>query len=142
VLVNAAFSQWVAPREQVWRRDAHCDYVSTARPAWRSALRWALSALPEGGALPAKDFAQRHRAILVILRCHVLGIFAFGLYQGFGFEHAFMDTLPVVFAAVLASGATGRRMQSAAASLGLLLASAVIVHLRVVRSRPTSISSS
>ena len=40
-----------------------------------------------------------------------------------------VDLLPIAFAAVLASKATGRRMQAGAASLGLMLASAALVHL-------------
>src|SRR6266851_1833594 len=105
------------------------DSMALRWPAWKSVLGWAMSALPEGGALPAKDFAQRHRAILLTVWCHVFGLFAFGLLRGYAPEHTFVDTLPVALAAVVASRATGRRMQSGAASLGLLVASAALVHL-------------
>ena len=97
--------------------------------AWTTVLRRARSALPRGDALSAKDFAQRHRAILVILWCHVVGLFAYGLLRGYALDHMVVDILPVAFAAVLASRATGRRMRAGAASLGLMLASAAVVHL-------------
>ena len=88
-----------------------------------------MSVLPEGGALPDRDWSQRHRAILIILWCHVFGLFAFGLLRGHDAWHTALDTLPLAFAAVVASRASGRRLQAGSASLGLLLASAAAVHL-------------
>jgi hypothetical protein len=49
--------------------------------------------------------------------------------RGNGIEHTLLDTVPVALAAVLATRATGRRVPSGAASLGLLLASGALVHL-------------
>jgi diguanylate cyclase (GGDEF)-like protein/PAS domain S-box-containing protein len=105
------------------------DSVALRAPAWKSVMRWTMSALPDGDALPAKDFAQRHRAILLTLWCHVFGLVGFGLLRGYAPEHTLVDTLPVAVAAILASRATGRRTQSGSASLGLMIASAAVVHL-------------
>ncbi len=88
------------------------DSVGLGLPVWKSVPRWAVSALPKGDALPAKDWAQRHRAILLILWCHVFALLAYGALRGYTPEHTLIDTLPVVFAAVLASKAASRRLQS------------------------------
>src|SRR6266550_9026577 len=68
-------AEWAVLQRQLARAD-------TRGVTWKSALTWVLSALPEGGALPAKDWAQRHRAILWILWAHVAGLLAFGLFRG------------------------------------------------------------
>src|SRR5437764_3240361 len=97
-----------------------------ARRWWRHAVEY----LPRGQALPDDAWRARHRALCWLLRAHVVGIFLFSLVQGFGVIHSVADTSPVAFLAVLAgSGRTHRRVSSAMAALGLVVSSAVIVHL-------------
>jgi diguanylate cyclase len=93
---------------------------------WRHAAEY----LPKGQSLPDDAWRTRHRALCWLLRAHVVGIFLFSLVRGFGLIHSVADTSPVAFLAVLA-GTNGarRRFSSAMAALGLVVSSAVIVHL-------------
>ena len=86
--------------------------------------------LPEGRPLPEREWRLRHRMILRVLILHVAGAFVYGLVQGFGFAHSALDAAPIAIAAV-AAGADqlGRRLRSVVATLGLMTASAVLVHL-------------
>lgn len=86
--------------------------------------------LPEGGTLSKREWKQRHTAILWVLYLHVVGLFVFSLVSGNGLAHSLGETvvlLPWMFAA--SSRRVARRARSCAATLGLLTASAVLVHL-------------
>jgi PAS domain S-box-containing protein len=86
--------------------------------------------LPRGGALPDDAWLPRHRVILGLLALHVPGIFLFALYQGYGSVHALLEVLPVAGLAVCAYRSTKRRQTSTVcASIGLITASATLVHL-------------
>jgi PAS domain S-box-containing protein len=88
------------------------------------------AALPEGRPLPEAIWQARHRGILILLWLHVIGITAFGLLAGFGFIHSATEGSVVAVAALFASRAhSSRRVRAGAASLGLLTASAILVHL-------------
>ena len=79
--------------------------------------------------LPAADWAPRHRAISVLLIAHLPGLVALGLLEGFGLLHTVLDLLPLaVFAALAAWGARTQLQRSIFASLGLVTASAMLVH--------------
>jgi diguanylate cyclase len=86
--------------------------------------------LPTGQLLTREVWARRHRGIVWLLWLHVAGIAVFALARGTGLAHALQEaSLVAVFALAAAHPGVGRRARSAAAVLGLITASAVIVHL-------------
>lgn len=89
-------------------------------PAW----------LPRGGSLPDPAWRTRHRAVMVLLWAHVIGIPIFAIYQGNSLGHAWVETAPVLMAALVAGyGRLGRTLSASVAAAGLVIASGVIVHL-------------
>jgi diguanylate cyclase (GGDEF)-like protein len=86
--------------------------------------------VPTGQLLTPEVWAKRHRGIVWLLWLHVGGVVVFALIRGTGLSHALTEVTPIVVAALAASHpALGRRARSTAAVLGLVTASAVIVHL-------------
>jgi diguanylate cyclase (GGDEF)-like protein/PAS domain S-box-containing protein len=86
--------------------------------------------LPEGRALPVDAWRPRHRVILWLVWLHALGILGFGLIVGAGPVHSVIEGSVVAMWALAANYAGfGQRTRSAAASFGLLTASALLVHL-------------
>ena len=86
--------------------------------------------LPEGRPLPLDVWRSRHRGILVVLWLHTVGLLGFGLLSGAGRWHVLADVSAVAIAALAASWGRGRRrLRAVLASLGLITASAVLVHL-------------
>lgn len=91
-----------------------------------SASRW----LPRGNTLPIPVWQARHRGILILLVAHVPTVFLFALVRGESVLHGAVES------ALVGSWAVGalicrrsRATATVAASLGLLTASAVLVHL-------------
>jgi diguanylate cyclase (GGDEF)-like protein/PAS domain S-box-containing protein len=96
----------------------------------KSISAWLRGALPRGGALPKRNWEQRHRLIVVLLWLHVVGTAAFGIHLGFGASHALLESGGVAVWALAATfSRLGSRLRACAASLGLLTASALFVHL-------------
>lgn len=88
--------------------------------------RW----LPRGGSLPDQAWRTRHRAVLVLLWCHVVLIPLYAVWQGNGLGHAWVETAPVIMAALVATFLRLPRMvQATVAAGGLMICSGVIVHL-------------
>ena len=86
--------------------------------------------VPTGQLLTPEVWARRHRGIVWLLWLHVGGVVVFALLRGKSLGHALTEVTPMVVAALAASlPALGRRARSTAAVLGLVTASAVIVHL-------------
>jgi len=80
--------------------------------------------------LPEAAWRSRHRGVLGLLWLHVPALFLFALARGNGAVHALLAAGLVAVPAVIAQGSATRRRQSAIfASLGLMTASAVLVHL-------------
>ena len=100
------------------------------RVALDSLTNRAVTWLPGGRWLPDEIFRRRHRGILVLLWLHAIAIFAASLLMGFGFAHSLFEG-GVVGAAALTAGlvAGHRRIAAVTACLGLVTASAVLVHL-------------
>ena len=89
---------------------------------------WGL--LPSGQLLTPEVWARRHRGIVWLLWLHVAGIAVFALARGNGLSHSLEEaSLVAVFALPAAIPGLARRARSAAAVLGLITSSAVIVHL-------------
>ncbi|HUR78059.1 MAG TPA: hypothetical protein VMZ22_08920 [Acidimicrobiales bacterium] len=88
--------------------------------------RW----LPEGRGLPYDTWTLRHRAIVMILWLHVPGIFLFALGRGYPLTHGLVEGLIVVpYPLVAGWRVPSQLLRTIAATLGLLTASAVLVHL-------------
>jgi diguanylate cyclase (GGDEF)-like protein len=86
--------------------------------------------VPTGQLLTPAVWAQRHRGIVWLLWLHVAGVAVFALVRGKTVGHAVAEVTPMALCALAAAlPALGRRGRSAAAVLGLITASAVIVHL-------------
>ena len=92
-------------------------------------LRMAGDVLPKGQTLREDVWRVRHRTLTNVLRLHVLGIFIFSLARGFSVPHSLADAAVVAAFAVLASFEGNRRLCSAAAAVGLVTSSAVLVHV-------------
>jgi diguanylate cyclase (GGDEF)-like protein/PAS domain S-box-containing protein len=88
--------------------------------------RW----LPKGGALPDAVWAQRHRAILVLLWLHVPGLFLFSLARRQSVLHSLLESAGVaVFASIAVVVRRQRRLATVLTALGLLTSSAALVHM-------------
>ena len=100
---------------------------ATRATRWRHSL-WHL--IPEGRPLPTAVWQQRHHGILVVLWLHVVGLLGFGLLSGSGLWHSLVEAGLVAGPTLLGSWGRGsRRVRAVLASLGLITASAVLVHL-------------
>jgi diguanylate cyclase len=97
---------------------------------WLGAARQALALLPQGRLLPERSWRRRHRWIVILVWLHALALAAFGVVAGFGLVHS-VGEAGFVAAAAAAAGIErlGRRFRSLAASVGLITASALLVHL-------------
>ena len=87
-------------------------------------------ALPQGRTLPEEDWLRRHRALVVLLWLHAVGLPLFGVLRGYGALHSLEEGLVLAALAGLAMVAGRRkRVASALVSLGLISSSAILVHL-------------
>ncbi len=86
--------------------------------------------LPSGRALPEAAWARRHAGVTALLWVHVPAVVLFGVFMGYGLGHSLVEATPVAIAAALASWTLpSRSIRAVAASLGLMVASGVLVHL-------------
>jgi two-component system, cell cycle sensor histidine kinase and response regulator CckA len=88
---------------------------------------------PSGRLLADDVWRSRHRGLLTVLWLHAPALFVFAVARGYSVWHSILD---VAIVAACATAATllprlggGRRACSAAVALGLLTASALVVHL-------------
>jgi hypothetical protein len=88
--------------------------------------RW----LPSGHGLPESTWQRRHHGIVVLLWVHAPALAAFGVIRGKGVVHSMVEGSAVaLFAALATNPSLSIRLRSAAATIGLVSASAVLVHL-------------
>jgi diguanylate cyclase (GGDEF)-like protein len=86
--------------------------------------------LPKGQLLPEHIWRRRHRTIVWLLWLQVVGLTAFGLFQGQTLPHMlFEGGVLAVMALVASMERAGTKLRVGAASLGLITASAMLVHL-------------
>jgi methyl-accepting chemotaxis protein len=91
----------------------------------RSVLRW----LPTGVTLTSEEFRVRHRLVLAVLWLNVPVLLSVGAVNHLELTHTLVDVLPVVALALVATAVKPRLAKSVSASVGLLAASAVLIHL-------------
>jgi diguanylate cyclase (GGDEF)-like protein len=86
--------------------------------------------LPRGHTLPPELWRQRHAWMVRLLWAHAVVLFGWGLVIHNPLWHAALDAAPMVFCGAVASYPRLTQVsRSSAASIGLLSASAVVVHL-------------
>lgn len=86
--------------------------------------------LPRGHLLSDEAWARRHRAVVTLLWAHAVAVFVFALLTGYDAIHSALEASVIAGAAMAAQlGGFSRTMRSAAASFGLVSASALFVHL-------------
>ena len=95
----------------------------------RGYARRAAAQLPQGRLLPAEVWRRRHRSITVLLWLHIPALLAFAIVRGYGVVHSTSEMLAVISLAIVASiPRLGRGPRSAAAALGLVACSALLIH--------------
>jgi PAS domain S-box-containing protein len=96
---------------------------------WQAALRLRYI-FPQGYPLPNDVWRRRHRGVVVLLWLHVIGLACFGVLGRHGVVHSISEAALVAIAALVAvMPARSRRFRAGAASVGLVTASAILVHL-------------
>ena len=101
----------------------------TSVRAWGVARRLA-GALPSGGALPDDVWRRRHRGILTLLWLHVPGVAIFAMTRHESITHSLEEAAAVaVFAFAASQLEKNRTAATICCALGLLTASAALVHL-------------
>lgn len=86
--------------------------------------------LPTGRPLPPSIWERRHLGVTRLLWLHVPAMIAFGLWVGAGLAHSIFESILIIAPAIVASWSmVGRQVRSVAASIGLMISSAVLVHL-------------
>lgn len=94
-----------------------------------AARRGVWAALPAGSPIDDDAWVKRHRAVLLLIWCHVAGLGAYGVARNYGFLHLGSELVAIAAVAVAAAMTSGRNVQASLATLGLVLCSALLVHL-------------
>jgi diguanylate cyclase (GGDEF)-like protein len=106
-----------------WRAEAR---ASRAARLIQAVWHW----MPQGQLLPEHIWRRRHQTIVYLMWFHVAFLTAFGLVQGQSVPHmAFESALLVAPALLAGSEWASMKLRVAAASFGLITASAMLVHL-------------
>ncbi len=94
------------------------------------AEQWLRRTLPQGQRLPDEAWQARHRAIVALLCAHAIVVPFIAVARGLSAPHAALESLVLPLMTVAALWPRlDRRARTAAASLGLLSASGILVHL-------------
>jgi PAS domain S-box-containing protein len=104
--------------------------IAWRRPAAGLSVARLLEWIPVGGTLPTAAWRDRHRVIVGLLWAHALGIALFALAMGYPALHSLAEGGAVAAAAALAgSSKLGRSVRAGIATWGLVLSSALLVHV-------------
>jgi diguanylate cyclase (GGDEF)-like protein len=87
------------------------------------------AALPQGRTLPDEVFHRRHGWMLRLVWAHVVALPLLALILGASIPHALFEGMPVASFAILASRVKDRRLSATLVALGMLSASATLVHV-------------
>lgn len=86
--------------------------------------------LPTGHSLAPELWAGRHRWITIVLWCHVVGVAVFAMLRGEALLHGLIESAAIGALAIGASHTgLGRAARAGFATAGLVVSSAVLVHL-------------
>lgn len=111
-------------------RPRRVDRLRSREGSQRERTRWVVSSwIPQGRGLPDEDWNTRHRVLLWVLALHPPVLVAYAYATGSGVVHGLVMIVPVVLLLGGALAAGRRRARACALSLGLLVSSAVLVHL-------------
>ena len=106
-----------------WRADAR---ASRAGRVIHSVWQW----MPQGQLLPEHIWRRRHQTIVYLMWFHVVFLTIFGLVQGQSVPHMMFESSLLILPALLAGSEwASMKLRVAAASFGLITASAMLVHL-------------
>src|SRR5262245_56181863 len=95
-----------------------------------TSARRVVDVIPRGWTLSEEAWRPRHRGIVAVLWLHVVGVPVFGVVRGYRLGHVLIEASGIATLAVFACmPKLGRRSRMIAASLGLLMSSAVLTHL-------------
>jgi diguanylate cyclase (GGDEF)-like protein len=87
-------------------------------------------ALPQGHAIAEEVWQRRHRGMLWLLAVHVPIVVVYAVLTGKGVRHGFVEAIaPVAALGAARFGPKTRHFQSLAATIGLVMCSAILVHL-------------
>ena len=99
----------------------------------RRTVRTVVDYLPKGHSLPDDAWRVRHRTLSYLLLAHVGAVIAFGLTRGQPATHLLVEAGIVAVFAIVGWVTTGpgrrRQVSSAVTAVGLVVSSAVLVHL-------------
>jgi len=85
--------------------------------------------LPQGGGLPEDVWDRRHAGLVALTWVNAVGLAVFGVLRGYGLGHSLAEAGIVAFAALAAAFLHRNRLvASVLVTLGLLSASAILVH--------------
>ena len=91
--------------------------------------RWFLQALPRGHQLESKEWERRHCGIIWLLWLHAAGVPVFGLLVGsYSLLGLVGGVILVGFAVLSMNRGLATRLRAALATVGLILASSLVVH--------------
>jgi diguanylate cyclase (GGDEF)-like protein/PAS domain S-box-containing protein len=104
--------------------------MEATTPPARAPLRRFVERLPRGRSLPPEVWQRRHSWMTLLVWSQAVGLVVYGLIAGHSIGHSALEGVPVAGCA-LAAGATAlpRRVRTGAVAIGLLTASAILVHL-------------
>ena len=106
-----------------WRADAH---ASRAGRLVHAVWQW----MPQGQLLPEHIWRRRHQTIVYLMWFHVVFLTVFGLVQGQSVPHMMFESGLLILPTLLAGSEwASMKLRVAAASFGLITASAMLVHL-------------
>jgi diguanylate cyclase (GGDEF)-like protein/PAS domain S-box-containing protein len=93
-------------------------------------IRRFVEGLPRGRTLPEEVWRRRHRWMTILVWSQAAGLVVLGLLAGYSAGHSLLEGLPVAGCALLAGvERLPRKARTGAVAVGLLTASAVLVHL-------------
>ncbi|MFN0070411.1 MAG: sensor histidine kinase [Chloroflexota bacterium] len=92
-------------------------------------LEHARNALPRGGTLSDSSWRLRHNIILTLLWLHAIGAAVFTVIAQPASGHRLTEGVVLTIIALAATCARGHRVRASLTSLGLILSSALLVHL-------------
>ena len=108
----------------------HFADASQATAGAPSALKRFVAALPRGRTLPTEVWERRHRWMTLLVWSQAVMLTVYGLLAGQSIPHSMVEGVPSAACALAAgAGTLPRRARTGAVAIGLLTASAVLVHL-------------